>query len=64
MVMTVWRALVESPLREGSAMSNRMDEVVGRMRVVKKLSPSDRGAIKPAEQFGANLVCVRHRVNP
>jgi hypothetical protein len=38
-------------------------EPVGRMRVVKKLSPSDRGAIKLAEQFGETLLCVRHRVD-
>ena len=38
-------------------------ENVGRMRVVKKLDPSSRGAIKLAEQFGKTLLCVRHRVD-
>ena len=33
------------------------------MRVVKKLAPSSRGAIKLAEQFGNTLICVRHRVD-
>ncbi len=36
---------------------------LGRLRIVKKLSPRDRGAIKLAEQFGETLVCVRHRVD-
>ena len=31
------------------------------LRVTKKLSPSTRGALKLAKQFGAALVCVRHR---
>lgn len=38
-------------------------EKVGQMRVVKKLDPSNRGAIKLAEQFGETLICVRHRVD-
>ena len=38
-------------------------ENVGRMRVVKKLDPSSRGAIKLADQFGETLLCVRHRVD-
>jgi hypothetical protein len=33
------------------------------MRVVKKLAPSNRGAIKLAEQLGKTLICVRHRVD-
>lgn len=36
---------------------------LGRLRIVKKLSPTDRGAIKLAEEFGETLVCVRHRVD-
>jgi hypothetical protein len=44
-------------------MSNDGMEDVGRMRVMKKLSPSSRGAIKLAEQFGNTLLCVRHRVD-
>ena len=44
-------------------MSRDEVEEVGRMRVVKKLSPSDRGAIKLTEQFGETLLCVRHRVD-
>ena len=36
---------------------------VGKMRIVKKLAPTSRGAIKLAEQFGKTLVCVRHRVD-
>lgn len=38
-------------------------EQVGRMRVIKKLAPSSRGAIRLAEQFGGALLCVRHRVD-
>ena len=38
-------------------------EKVGQMRVVKKLAPTSRGAIKLAEQFGKTLICVRHRVD-
>ena len=34
------------------------------LRVVKKLSPSAKGAIKLAQQFGETLICVRHRVDP
>jgi hypothetical protein len=44
-------------------MNSETFEDVGRMRVVKKLSPSNRGAIKLAEQFGKTLLCVRHRVD-
>lgn len=38
-------------------------ENVGQMRVVKKLAPTSRGAIKLAVQFGETLLCVRHRVD-
>ncbi len=38
-------------------------EQVGQMRVIKKLTPSSRGAIKLAQQFGETLICVRHRVD-
>ena len=38
-------------------------ENVGQMRVVKKLAPTSRGAIKLAAQFGETLLCVRHRVD-
>jgi hypothetical protein len=44
-------------------MGNESIEEVGRMRVVKKLDPSSRGAIKLAQQFGKTLLCVRHRVD-
>ena len=37
--------------------------IITKMRVTKKLDPSNRGAIKLAQQFGANLVCVRHRID-
>lgn len=33
------------------------------LRVIKKLSPSSRGAILLTRQFGPSLVCVRHRVD-
>jgi hypothetical protein len=33
------------------------------LRVVKKLPPHGRGAIRLAQQFGEALVCVRHRVD-
>ncbi len=33
------------------------------LRVVKKLSPTSKGAIKLAQQFGETLICVRHRVD-
>ncbi len=32
-------------------------------RVVKTLAPTDRGAIDLARQYGAALVCVRHRTD-
>ena len=38
-------------------------ENVGQMRVIKKLAPRSRGAIKLAEKFGETLICVRHRVD-
>ena len=38
-------------------------ENIGRMRVVKKLAPTSRGAIRLAERFGKTLLCVRHRVD-
>lgn len=44
-------------------MNEKQSEKVGRMRVVKKLEPTSRGAIKLAEQFGKSLICVRHRVD-
>lgn len=44
-------------------MQPEITEKVGHMRVVKKLDPSNRGAIKLAEQFGETLICVRHRVD-
>ena len=34
-----------------------------KLRVVKKLSPSSRGALKLARQYGDSLVCVRHRTD-
>jgi hypothetical protein len=37
---------------------------VAPLRVVKRLAVSSRGAIKLARQFGDDLVCVRHRVDP
>jgi hypothetical protein len=36
---------------------------VTKMRVIKKLDPSNRGAITLAQQFGSSLICVRHRVD-
>ena len=44
-------------------MQDDATEQIGRMRVVKKLDPTSRGAIKLAEQFGKSLICVRHRVD-
>ena len=38
-------------------------QTVTKMRVIKKLDPADRGAIKLRQQFGDALVCVRHRVD-
>jgi len=34
-----------------------------RLRVVKKLPPHAKGALKLAQQFGEALMCVRHRVD-
>lgn len=36
---------------------------IGRLRVVKKLAPTSRGAIRLAERYGDTLMCVRHRVD-
>lgn len=44
-------------------MQTEVAEKVGHMRVVKKLDPTSRGAVKLAEQFGETLLCVRHRVD-
>ena len=33
------------------------------LRVMKKIAPESRGAIKLAKRFGEALVCVRHRID-
>jgi len=33
-------------------------------RVIKTLAPDSAGARKLARRFGADLVCVRHRIDP
>jgi hypothetical protein len=38
-------------------------EGASKLRVTKKLAPTNRGAIKLRQQFGDTLVCVRHRVD-
>lgn len=47
-----------------SARKQDSGALITRMRVTKKLAPSNRGAIKLAQQFGSSLVCVRHRIDP
>jgi hypothetical protein len=47
----------------GTADKSPPGELVSKLRVVKKLAPIDRGAIKLRQQFGETLVCVRHRVD-
>ena len=37
--------------------------LASKLRVTKKLATTSRGAIKLSQQFGAALVCVRHRVD-
>ena len=37
--------------------------LASKLRITKKLSRTDRGAIKLVQQFGDVLVCVRHRVD-
>ena len=37
--------------------------LASRLRVTKKLTTTDRGAIKLAQEFGDALVCVRHRID-
>jgi membrane-bound inhibitor of C-type lysozyme len=44
-------------------MRNEPEQSVSQMRVVKKLAPTSRGAIRLAERFGETLICVRHRVD-
>jgi hypothetical protein len=44
-------------------MKDEATEQIGHMRVVKKLAPTSRGAIKLRDQFGQTLICVRHRVD-
>lgn len=39
----------------------RMKPPADRTRVVKTLSPTQPGAVKLAEKYGATLVCVRYR---
>jgi hypothetical protein len=33
------------------------------LRVLKKLAPTDRGAIKLARKYGEHLICVRYRTD-
>ncbi len=47
--------------REALAASRSIGLTVGRLRVLRKLSPSARGALKLARRFGDTLICVRHR---
>jgi translation elongation factor EF-G len=44
-------------------MKARPESSAGTLRVVKKLSPQTRGALKLARQYGEELVCVRHRMD-
>jgi len=44
-------------------MQNNSVELVSHVRVVKKLAPTSRGAIRLRDQFGETLICVRHRVD-
>lgn len=41
-----------------------MTHHITNFRVTRKLSPTDRGAIKLAQRHGDALVCVRHRTDP
>jgi hypothetical protein len=47
-----------------SPKASQSGSAVTRLRITKKLAPSDRGAITLGKQFGTGLVCVRHRVDP
>jgi|SRR2546428_8929539 len=38
-----------------------MAKIGDHLRVIKKLSPSQPGAIKLARKYGGDLICVRHR---
>ena len=38
-------------------------QLASRLRVTKKLAPTNRGAIKLAQEFGEALICVRHRTD-
>ena len=40
-----------------------MTGVKGQLRVLKKLSPNQPGAVKLTERYGDALVCVRHRTD-
>jgi len=42
-------------------MANANTNAYGRARVVKRLSPTQPGALKLARRFGDALVCVRYR---
>ncbi len=51
------------PGRSQKAVTTPKDERLA-LRVTKKLSPGQRGAVSLTRQFGAPLVCVRHREDP
>ena len=44
-----------------AAPSHTVAESVTHARVLRKLSPSSRGALKLSQRYGSALVCVRHR---
>jgi hypothetical protein len=41
-----------------------MKDEATNLKVLKKLSPNQSGAIKLARLYGDSLVCVRHRTDP
>jgi aspartate-semialdehyde dehydrogenase len=44
-------------------MKAKPESSAGTLRVIKKLSPQTRGALKLARQYGEKLICVRHRTD-
>ncbi|MBB5204213.1 hypothetical protein HNQ51_001506 [Inhella inkyongensis] len=43
--------------------ASQVSHAAAHARVARKLGPTSRGALKWAQRFGADLLCVRHRLS-
>jgi hypothetical protein len=58
-----WEIPRESDLRHSAPKTSGPPDTSS-LRIAKKFSPADRGALKLSQRFGDALVCVRHRIDP